>query len=274
MTSLLASWWMQTLKVHAPVLMTETVLGFLMIQGLLLLLQRTQTFESPRTQSHWRPFGFAGSALGLGLALLFSIHSAMSAIGHQRQLQALLQALRGGVETPAQTGAQTQTPAGSQAEATAQQQEAANQAKAEFLQKIAAYLEKPEATNIEEARARLAKDYPGLLEKNGDAVRAQYREAITSVYQCQKAFLDDIIATLKNKRVEKSAFRAKCEATSGAFFLRPLLIPEEQARTHEATLQALGRGEKVGEPPITMESAKRGAETEKSRLDLLQKILK
>jgi hypothetical protein len=260
---------MQSLKIHAPVLLSEAAVCFLITQALLVLLQRTQVFESPRSQSHWRAFGFSGSLLGLGISLLLGFHSAMNAIGHQRQLQALVDVLRAGNSGPMQTQAGVPS-----AQANPQQQQqAANQAKAEFLQKMAAYLEKPETTNIEEARVRLGKDYPGLFEKSGEPIRSEYRNAITSVYQCQKAFFEDVITTLKTKRVEKSAARAKCEATSGAFFLRPLLIPEEQAKVQETTLQALARGESVGEPAITLETARASAAVETKRIEVAKKIL-
>ena len=263
---------MSSLKVHAPLLLLEIGALYLFTQVGAWAFQRFVTWNSTRTQSQWRPFGSAANLLGLGIALLLGIHSAIGAVSHQRQMQALLEALRGGNASPKQAP-QEQAPALTP-EQQKQQQEAANQAKSAFLTKMAGYLEKPDATNIEKARQELSKDYPGLLDAQGEKVRAEYRNAILSVYQCQKAFQDDIIATFKSKRVEKSAFRAKCEATSGAFFLRPLLIPEEQAKNQESVLQTIARGEKVGEPALTVETAKAGAALESARVEMVKKVLR
>jgi hypothetical protein len=271
MQTLLNSWWMSALKIHAPILLLEVAAILAIANGAAALLQRSIPWSSPRTQSQWRPFSAPVNILGALLALLLGVHSSLSAIGHQRQLQALLEALRTGGQGQAPTGT---TPAQPGAGAQTNSQEAATQAKAQFLTELEGVLASPTQANVEAVRAAIEKKYPGLLAKDGAPIRKQYLDAIVSVYQCQKAFADDALATLKTRRVEKSALRAKCEATSGAFFLRPLLIPEEQAKANQATLEKLARGEKVGEPALTAESIQATATLEARRVSLAKEILK
>jgi len=200
MQNLLNSWWMNSLKIHAPILMLELAGVFLLAQGAAALLQKVLPWDNARLKSQWRPLGAAVNTIAGTIAVVLALHNSLGAIGHQRQLQALLGALQSGTQSAA--GAPQAAAAGSAAQPTEEQkkqQEAANQAKAAFLNQMGNYLEKPEIVDVTKIRAELEKTYPGLLGDQGKEIRATYLKAITTVYQCDREFQEDIARTIKSK---------------------------------------------------------------------------
>jgi hypothetical protein len=87
MQNLLNSWWMNSLKIHAPLLVLELAAVFLLAQGAAALLQKVIPWDNARLKSQWRPLGAAVNTVAGAIALVLALHNSLGAIGHQRQLQ-------------------------------------------------------------------------------------------------------------------------------------------------------------------------------------------
>lgn len=146
------------------------------------------------------------------------------------------------------------------------------QMKADFLRTVDALSTQPNQIDGN-LKAKLFQQFAPLFQKPED--RMTYEHSISQVYECQRSFWEDALATRKSHHIVKSKNTEECRNFDGAFFNRPHLIPEQVAADNDKTLETLatGKAHKDDKNPVMDEKTLRSAVDEQShRLDAVKKI--
>jgi hypothetical protein len=127
-------------------------------------------------------------------------------------------------------------------QAAAQQQKDANvdpatKAKGDFLKIVEQLMGAPDQITPEN-KQKLFTQYASLF-PNGNTDRQIYEKEILAVYNCQRYFWEDAMASYKAKKTVKSDSRKECETLPGQFFNREKLVTAETAKANDQTISRL-----------------------------------
>lgn len=191
----------------------------------------------------------------IGFAALVSVYSATQSILGLRQAERLARAkVESSPPREVPAPASDRTP---------------EQLRADFLNTVDSISLQPDSLTPE-SKAALFKQF-GALFPRGDADRLEYAKNILLAYQCQQFVFEDALATLKSKKVVKSAQQTECEQVSGQFFGREKMIPAEVANGNGAMMTKLAQGKVAADVPT--EDALRGAhERQIKRIETVRKL--
>ncbi|MEQ1876748.1 MAG: hypothetical protein ABL958_08880 [Bdellovibrionia bacterium] len=135
----------------------------------------------------------------------------------------------------------------SQQQASQGQQQAAptdpNQLKSNFLADVDTLAQNP-AQLTPEIKQKLFTVYAPLFPNGKTDVDTAFK-AVDLVYQCQRYFWEDAMASYKAKVVIKSDARKDCEKLSGAFFNRERLLSAEVVKRNDDLIKAFSERKRV-----------------------------
>lgn len=109
--------------------------------------------------------------------------------------------------------------------------------KQEFLNTIDVLSNNPSLVTPE-TKAELFRHYAPLF-LSGDRDKANYKTAISQYYECQKAFFQDALNSIRTQQTVKSPERAHCETLPGDFFHREKLLTDVQIAENNRTISIL-----------------------------------
>lgn len=115
--------------------------------------------------------------------------------------------------------------------------------KNEFLSNLEKFVAQPEQVT-QQARNELFSRYAGLF-PNPQTDLTTYFNSIAGFYDCQQAFYEDALQSMKTKKVTKSEKRKACHSADGSFFNRKNMIPEAQAAADDEAIESLAKGRKI-----------------------------
>jgi hypothetical protein len=117
------------------------------------------------------------------------------------------------------------------------------QLKSNFLADVDSLAQNP-AQLTPEIKQKLWTVYGPLFPK-GDEDKVAAFKAVSLVYQCQRYFWEDAMASYKAKVIVKSDARKDCEKLSGAFFNREKLLPTEVVKRNDDLIKAFSERKRV-----------------------------
>ncbi len=126
---------------------------------------------------------------------------------------------------------------GQQAQGQGAPVDPALKAKSDFLKIVEQFIAAPDQITPEN-KQKFFQQFSGLF-PNGAADKKRYEKEILSVYDCQRFFWEDAVASYKSKTAIKSDARKECETASGAFYNREKLVPAESAKANDDTIKNL-----------------------------------
>lgn len=147
-------------------------------------------------------------------------------------------------------------------------------AKADFLATVEKFLADPKSFTPD-AKKNAFKNFAALF-PNKEAKLA-YKDAIASVYKCQRTFWEDALASYKTNKMVKSDSRKQCENMSGAFFNREKMLPEEAVKNNDKLIEDIAGHKRLpASDGKTMELTEKmvqdAVDTQVSALNMINKI--
>ena len=194
-------------------------------------------------------FKWHGPVIAATVVSVFMGTSTFLTVYQNTVINAYQQKLNQDAQAAQQQQTQQQEALARQQAATQQQQAQAQQPvdpalqlKANFLATVESLVQNPTAINTENKK-KLFTEYATLFPKKSD--REAAGKAVSKVYNCQRLFWEDAMASYKAHQVVKSDARKECETMAGTFFNREKLLPDEVIKSNEATISVFAERKRI-----------------------------
>jgi hypothetical protein len=117
------------------------------------------------------------------------------------------------------------------------------QLKQSFLNDVDTLVQNPQQITPE-LKQKLFTAYSKLF-PNGKTDLENTYKAVNSVYQCQRLFWEDAMASYKSKKAIKSDERKECEGVAGSFFNREKLLPPEVVKRNDDLIKTFSERKRL-----------------------------